>query len=189
MMRISCEALTAARRSRFWAEGGSWRGPAPRGAFDARAALYAGRSTPGSDPERFLFAGQAVENPVFQTTHGATRFVAVTFTGNWAPLTGIAVDLGGHVLGRSVDGALLPSDPEPRVGTVRPEAVPAFERQVRPRLAVFAGLVVDEFELRASWGNLAGSNRFLPLLDPEVFAPLRAEERRLRVEARWTFWD
>jgi hypothetical protein len=205
--------LGVTRRSRFWADGGSWRGPLPRGALSARAAVYAGRSTPGSDPARFLFAGEAAENAALEPRGEATKFLAATLTGNYAPWTGLSLDLGGHVLGRSLDGALFPSDPEARAyltvegrhrfGADGPDArlgatgtwigprvdTPAGDLPAATRLGIFAGVIVDEFELRASWGNLAGTNRLLPLTDPETAAPFRADEKRLRIEARWTFWD
>lgn len=201
------------RRSRWWADGGSWRGVVPRGALSARAALYAGRSTPGVDPPRFLFAGETVENAPFAETGSATRFVALTLSGSWAPLAGLSVDVGGHALGRTVDAILAPSDPEARAhltlggrhrfGEDGPDAglaatlewigprdgTPAGNLNAATRVGLSGFVIVDEFELRGRWGNLAGSNRLLPLVDPDTLAPRVADASRLVIEFRWTFWD
>lgn len=204
------------RRSRWWVEGGSWRGAAPRGAMAARAALYAGESSPGRDPARFLFAGETAENAentAFLEDGTATRFLALTATGGWSPLAGVSIFTGGHALGRRVDGGLDPSDPEARghltlearhrFGSKGPDArvaatgewigprdgTPAGDLPAATRLGLAAAIVIDEFELRAHWGNAAGSNRFLPLVDPDTLEPRRAEDSLLRIEARWTFWD
>jgi hypothetical protein len=201
------------RRSRWWADGGSWRGVVPRGALSARTALYAGRSSAGVDPARFLFAGETVENAPFEETGSATRFALLTVTGSWAPLGGVTVDVGGHALGRTVDAILAPSDPEARAhvtlegrhrfGEDGPDAglaatlewigprdgTPAGNLPAATRFGLAGFVIVDEFELRGRWGNVAGSNRLLPLVDPDTLAPRTADASRLVIEFRWTFWD
>ncbi len=193
--------------------GGSWRGGAPRGALNLRGALYAGRSTPGSDPPRTLLAGEAAEIAPFEATGEATRFLALVATANWTPIQGLTASLGGHAIGRRVDAALSPSDPEARLALgleerhvfkggapdlrlgvtgewIGPRAgTPVGNLPAATRLSVHAGAVVDEFELRAAWGNLGGSNRRLPLFDPVSSAPVPAAKALLRIELRWTFWD
>jgi hypothetical protein len=190
----------------------SAHGPLPAGAMRARVALYAGESDPGFDAERFPFAGQAVLEGPFEPTGDPTRFVALTATGRWTFATGLTLDAGGHALGRTVDPALRPSDPEWRAYTtlegrhvwldgdldmragVTGEWIgarvgtPAGDFPVATRIGIFAGFMLDEFDVRAEVRDLAGSNRFLPVLDDSGF-PLRASERRLLFEARWTFWN
>ena len=191
----------------------SWRGPAPHGALHARAAVYAGRTSPGADPGRWLFAGESAENAPLSPVGDATRFVALALTSRWSPWAGFTLGAGGHALGRSVDGALTPSDPEARaylsleerhtVGRGAPDlrlgvtgewigprtGTPAGDLPAALRLGLQAGAIIDEFELRASWANVAGSNRLLPVEDPATSAPLPAGHDLLRIELRWTFWD
>jgi hypothetical protein len=188
-------------------------GPAPKGAYRARVAAYAGERDPGADAVRTLFAGSSVLAGPFEEVGEPTRFVALTATGAWAPVEGVKLEAGGHALGRTVDAALLPSDPEwrtfataegrqrwlhedldlrggvsfelvgPRVGT------PAGDLPTMTRVGLFAGIMLDEFDLRAELRNAAGSNRFLPVLDDFGSGPIRAEESRFLIELKWTFWD
>jgi hypothetical protein len=197
------------RRADWDLSGGSWRDASPRGALTLRTAAWAGRSTPAADPTRALFAGETVEQPDF-VDPGAIRVVAWTGGARWAPWNGVTLDGGAHAIAREVPGAIAPSDPELRAyGTVEgrhrfgvqgPDGrIAASAEWLGPRngvglpaltrFGVSAGLIVDEFEVRARWDNLAGSNRLLPLADPLAPGNLAAEEARLRVEVRWTFWD
>ena len=190
----------------------SWRGPSPRGALHSRAAVYAGRTSPGADPARWLFAGEAAENAPYGFGE-PTGFVALALASRWSPWAGFTLGAGGHALGRSVDAALRPSDPEARAwlsleerhtfGRGAPDVrfgmtgewigprtgTPAGDLPAALRLGLQAGVIVDEFELRASWANVAGSNRLLPVVDSVTSAPLPAGRDLLRIELRWTFWD
>ena len=191
----------------------SWRGPSPHGALHARAAVYAGRTSPGADPARWLFAGEAAENAPLEPVGDATHFVALAVASRFSPWAGVTLGAGGHALGRSVDAALRPSDPETRAylsleerhtfGRGAPDvrlgvtgewigprtSTPAGDLPAAFRLGLSAGAIIDEFELRASWANVAGSNRVLPIVDPATSAPLPAGGDLLRIEVRWTFWD
>jgi len=202
-----------AHRSASEVKGGAWRGPWPKGDVSARAAVYAGTSDPGVDPTRWLLAGQAAEDATNGFEGSATTFAALVATGAWAPLSGFVVEAGGHGMGRSLDGGLTPSDPEfrghltletrhvvlhgdvdfrfsatgewigPRAGS------PAGDLPSATRLGLGFGFVMDEFELRAAWRNVAGSNRLLPLFSPTLDGPTPFEKDVLLIEGRWTFWD
>jgi len=193
-----------------WDKGGaSWRGPAPPGALTVRTAAWAGRGTPAFDPTRYLLAGESIERPD-DVDPGAIRFVAWTGNARWSPWSGITLDGGAQALAREVPAAVVPYDPELRAqGTVEgrhrfgeagPDArLAATAEWLGPRngpglpamtrFGLAASVIVDEFEVRARWDNFAGSNRLLPLGDPFLTGLLAAEEGRLRVEVRWTFWD
>ena len=119
----------------------------------------------------------------------------------------------GHALGRRVSDELAPSDPEWRVlgeleardaflagdldlrvgalgEAIGPRAnTPVGDLPAASRLGVFAGFSLDDLHLRAEWRDLAGSNRVLPVLDPDTLAPRAAATSRFVLEARWTFWD
>ncbi len=193
--------------------GGTWQGPWARGERNARGAFYVGASDPGFDPPRRLFASQALVDAQTLAPAEETRFVALVVNGSWAPVRGMRLSAGGHALGRRVSAALTPSDPDWRLRLtvegrerflqgdldlrigVTGEAIgprastPAGDLPTATRLGLFGELGIDEFALRAEFRNLAGSNRLLPVPGSDGFTPLRAEESRWLLEARWTFWD
>jgi len=197
------------KRADWDKSGGSWRGTAPPGALTIRTAAWAGRGTPAFDPTRFLLAGESVERPDY-VDPGAIRFVAWTGNARWSPWSGVTLDGGAQALAREVPAAIVPFDSELRaLGTVEgrhrfgvagPDARLAASAEwlgprdgpglpAMARFGLAAAVIVDEFEVRARWDNFAGSNRILPLADPFSAGNLAAEEGRLRVEVRWTFWD
>ncbi|MGH7726974.1 MAG: hypothetical protein ACREOU_16240, partial [Candidatus Eiseniibacteriota bacterium] len=201
-----------AHRSASGDSGGTWRGPWPRGERDVRVALYAGASDPGSDPPRRLFSTDAiVDAQTFEPTD-ETRFVGLVVNGTFAPVRGLRVSAGGHAFGRELSPALSPSDPDWRMrltvegrerflsgdldlrlgvnGEVigaRP-STPVGDLPTATRVGLFGELGIDEFALRAELRNLGGTDRFLPVPGADGL-PLRAEEKRWLLEARWTFWD
>ena len=68
-------------------------------------------------------------------------------------------------------------------------ATPAGDLPAATRLGLVAHAIVDEFEARFALVNALGSNRALPILDPQSVLPVPATQRVFRVEVRWTFWD
>jgi hypothetical protein len=201
------------RRSAGEQRGGDARGAWPRGSFRARGALYAGRSTPGLEFAREPLAVDGAQAEAAAIPGGATEFVALVAGAALAPLHGVRVELGGHLLGRSLDPVLRPSDPEWRVSgelegreaflggdldlragvlgeAIGPRAgTPAGDLPAAARAGVFAGFSLDDFHVRAEVRDLAGRNRLWPVLDATGLARRVSDESRFLLEARWTFWD
>ncbi len=201
------------RRSAAEEAGGSAHGGWARGEHRLRAALYAGRSTPGLDPAREPFATDALRATEAAVFASATRFVALVATAAIAPLGGVRLEVGGHALGRTVDPVVRLSDPDwrvsgeiearraflhgdldLRVGAIaealgpRP-GTPAGDLPSAARVGLFAGFALDDFLVRAELRDVAGSNRFLPVIDPATDDPRVADTSRFVLLARWTFWD
>jgi hypothetical protein len=201
------------RRSPEEEGGGDARGAWPRGAHRARAAAYAGRSTPGHEVDREPLAVDGARAEAAATLGTATEFVAFVADAACAPLHGLRLELGGHVLARRLDPALRPADPEWRVSgelelrdafldgdldlragvlgeAIGPRAgTPVGDLAAASRLGVFAGFSLDDFHVRAEVRDVLGHGRFLPVIDPRDLAAREAAESRFLLEARWTFWD
>lgn len=203
----------ATLRSAAESAGGAWRGPSAKGAYRLRAAIYAGRTSPGRDAPRQPFAGEAFEQAPFEIAGVPTTYVAFVATGAWAPMRGFTVDAGGQGIGRSVDPVIVTGDPEARahltlearrilINGALDARLAVTGEWIGPRLATASGdlpaatrlgfvahAIVDEFELRFALDNAFGSNRTLPVPDPSTGDPVPATQRAFRAQVRWTFWD